>query len=228
MIDKVFKKEWADIISAHYSIEKFSLLGRKIAQLRDHSTVYPDKKEVFKTFELTEYQDIKVVILGQDPYHDGSADGLAFSASNNSVSCPPSLRLILKELERTYPDLAKDIHFGKLDPQDLSRWAEQGVFLLNTSLTVQKGKPGSHSIYWKNFTKSVIQAINNKQDIIWLLMGNEAKQYKPLITNPSHAIVETYHPAADVYAKQDLFYGSGAFKQVNGELEIRNKSKIIW
>ena len=168
------------------------------------------------------------MIIGQDPYNDGSANGLAFSNNKNSHKPSPSLRIILREIERSFPEEVSDIHSGKLDPLDLSRWAEQGVLLLNMSLTVQEGKPMSHMVYWKAFTKAVIKALQDKSDIVWLLMGIEAKNYSPLISNPSHAVIETVHPAADIYSKEDRFYGSDCFKKVNEELEARNLSPIIW
>ena len=228
MINKVFEPGWAEKLEQQYNPNKFLLLGQHIAGLRKTSTVYPPSEDVFKAFKLTPYEKVRVVILGQDPYHNGSADGLAFSQSYESHRCAPSLGLILKEIERSYPEDVSNIQDGKIDPWDLSRWAEQGVLLLNTSLTVQKGKAGSHILYWKAFSKAVIKSLQQKRDVVWLLMGTEAKNFSPLITNSTHGIVETVHPAADLYSGTSKFYGSNCFKLVNEELNARNLKEIIW
>ena len=228
MIDKIFEQGWAEALVNNFNPNKFIVLGKTINHLRKKTTVYPHKEDVFKAFKLTPYEKVRVVMLGQDPYHDSSADGLAFSQSYNSHKCAPSLKVILKEIERSFPEDVSNIKDGKIDPWDLSRWAEQGVLLLNTSLTVQKGKPGSHTIYWKAFTKAVIKSLQQKKDLVWLLMGTEAKNFSPLITNSTHGIVGTVHPAADLYSGQDRFYGSDCFKKTNEELNARNLKEIIW
>lgn len=228
MISKVFDPGWAEALENFYSSTKFTLLGQHIASLRKTSTVYPSQEDVFKAFKLTPYEKVRVVILALDPYHNGSADGLAFSQSYESHRCAPSLGLILKEIERSFPEDVSNIQDGKIDPWDLSRWAEQGIFLLNTSLTVQKGKPGSHVLFWKAFTKAVIKSLQRKRDVVWLLMGTEAKNFSPLITNSTHGIVETVHPAADLYSGVSKFYGSNCFKDINKELRARNLKEIVW
>ncbi len=228
MIEKVFEPGWAEVISNHFNPSKFILLGQTIAKLRKTKIVYPDSKDVFKAFQLTPYNQVKVVLLGQDCYHNGSADGLAFSQSKINTGCAPSLQRILKEIERSYPENVARLDEGKLDPWDLSRWAEQGVLLLNTSLTVERGKPGSHILYWKAFTKAIIKCLQRKRDVVWLLMGTEAKNFSPLISNSTHKIVETVHPAADLYSGNDIFYGSDCFRKVNEELNARNLKEILW
>ncbi len=228
MIKDLFEQGWAEQLVAQYSPDKFSLLGKKIAYLRNSKTIFPNKENVFRAFKEAPFEKVRVVMIGQDPYHDGSADGLAFSASLNSLKCPPSLRLILSEIKRSFPSEVAEIHSGKLDPWDLSRWAKQGVFLTNTTYTVEKGKPGSHTIYWKPFFKAVVKALNTKADLVWLLLGAEARSFKPLISNPTHALIEEVHPAADLYSPEARFFGSDCFLKVNQELEARNKSPIIW
>jgi len=228
LFSSVFEEGWATTLSKHFSEEKFKLIGIKIATVRRNTTVYPDSKDVFKAFELTKYQEVKVVILGQDPYPEGSADGLAFSNSKNTLHTSPSLKVILDEIGRDYPESLSDINDGRLDPLDLSRWAKQGVLLLNTSLTVEKGKPGSHSLYWTGFTSAVVRSVNDKNDIVWLLMGAEARRYQDLITNPQHSIINVIHPAAGLYSGHDTFVGSGCFRKVNEALEALNKKQIIW
>lgn len=229
MMQKFLGKEWAYHLEGRLSPAKFKVLGEKIKELRQTFTIYPSKENVFKAFHLTPFDEVKVVLIGQDPYHDGSADGLAFSASLNTLKCPPSLKNILGEIERSYPQNSARLDYGSLDPWDLSRWARQGVFLTNTAYTVQRSKPGSHVVYWKPFFKEVVKTINeHRQDVVWLLLGNEAKEFKFFITNPSHAVVEAAHPAADLYRKESLFYGSGCFEKVNEELSARNIKEIIW
>jgi len=224
----MFEEGWATALSKHFNEEKFKLIGKKIALERKRVIIYPESKLVFRAFKETPYNEVKCVILAQDPYHDGSADGLALSNSRNTLHTSPSLRVILDEIARDYPESVSDIGNGRLDPLDLSRWARQGVLLVNTSFTVEKSKPGSHSIYWTGFTKAVIKALNDRNDIVWLLMGVEARRYSPLITNTTHAIVETVHPAAGLYSAHNNFIGSGAFRKVNEALEARNKSQIVW
>ena len=228
MIEKKFESGWASKISGYYSDVKFSTLGIHIAQLRKRFKIYPESSDVFKAFSLTPYEKVKVVILGQDPYHNGSADGLAFSQSKSTVQCAPSLQLILDEIKRCFPEMDSEISHGKLDPWDLSRWAEQGVLLLNSSLTVRAKQPGAHIGLWMPFTKAVIRAINDRQDIVWLLLGREAQKYMSLIANPSHAIVGASHPAADLYSGENKFFGSSCFLHVNEALAARNKETIVW
>jgi uracil-DNA glycosylase len=228
LLDKKFPPNWSHALSTKVDVHKFGLLGKHIAELRKTKIIYPDSNEVFRAFELTDYNSIKVVLLGQDPYHNGTADGLAFSGSKCNTSCPKSLHLMLKEIERSKTIYSEEIFVGKLDPWDLSRWAKQGVLLLNTSLTVEEGKPNSHKVLWTPFIKQIILTINELQDIVWLLLGNEAKAFSPLITNTTHQIVETYHPAADLYSGENKFYGSNCFVEVNECLSKVNKKYIIW
>ena len=228
LLTQLFETGWAKALAPHVSPQQFKILGQKIAQLRKTTTVYPSKDRVFRAFELTPFRGVKCVMVGQDPYHDGSADGLAFSASLNLKKLPPSLRLILAEVDDNYPERKSDISEGKLDPWDLSRWAEQGVFLTNMSYTVQGGKAGSHTAHWKEFFKSVVQALQTKNDIVWLLLGREARNFAPLITNQSHSIIEEAHPAADLYSGSPKFRGCGCFRRVNEELDLRNLGEILW
>ena len=228
LLEQKFSAVWAEALSECVDLQKFTLLGREINEKRKVGIIYPAPNEVFRAFELTDYNEIKVVLLGQDPYHDGTADGLAFSGSKCTTKCPKSLSIILKEIKRSELPYKEEIFTGKLDPWDLSRWAKQGVLLLNTALTVEEGKPGCHKILWTPFIKQVVGCINKLPDIVWLLLGNEAKMFSPLITNSSHQVVETYHPAADLYSGQNKFYTSDCFVKVNECLNAVNKKGIIW
>lgn len=223
----MFGEEWVDSLGQEFLDSKeFIFLANKVGKLRETLTIYPSRADVFRAFKLTPINKVKVVFLGQDPYHDGSADGLSFSNSlTKKIS--PSLRNILKEIDIEYPENKDLISHGKLDPQDLTRLAVQGVLMLNTALTVEEHTPGAHLELWKPFTERIIKILNDEDEIIWLLLGKEAQKYSKLITNPSHAIVTASHPAAEIYGNGG-FFNSNCFKKVNLELFARNKQEIIW
>jgi len=224
---KLFGEEWVNALGQEFLDSKeFINIANKIGNLRETLTIYPSRGNVFKAFRLTPLSKVKVVLLAMDPYHDGSADGLSFSNSlTKKIS--PSLRNILKEIDTEYPENKELISHGRLDPQDLSRLALQGVLMLNTALTVEEHVAGSHLELWKPFTEEVIKTLNNEGEIIWLLLGKEAQKYSKLITNPSHSIVTASHPAAEIYGNGG-FFNSNCFKKVNLELFARNKQEIIW
>ena len=223
----LFGSTWVKALGEDYfSSKDFIYLANKVAELREKTTVFPSRRDIFKAFRYTPYTDVKVVILGQDPYHDGSADGLSFSNSiTNKIS--PSLRNILKEVENEFPENKDNISNGRLDPQDLSRWAKQGVLMLNTALTVEKSNAGSHLELWMPFTIKVFQALNNKNDIVWILLGKEAQKFSRLITNKTHTILTASHPASEIYGNGG-FFNSGIFRKCNEELKARNKQIIIF
>lgn len=215
-------EEWsaalADLLSSEYA-EK---LLAKVNSLYKETVVYPKKSDVFRAFRLTGFKDVRVVILGQDPYHDGSSTGLAFANSRAlpDVSMSPSLKKIHGAWEKVSHG-----HFYFDDT--LEPWAEQGVLLLNTALTVEKRKPGSHTKYWKKFTEGVLSAINrDRPDVICLLWGKQAQEYKPLLNNCT--VLEYSHPASAIYNGTD--WDCPHFDQVN---EILTKSngpefQILW
>jgi len=179
-------------------------------------TIYPQEDKIFRSFELTPVDSVRVVILGQDPYHgDGEANGLCFSV-DPGVKTPPSLRNILKELE-------SDTGL-KRNTTDLTDWAMQGVLLLNSILTVEKDIPASHKdIGWSDFTDSVISEIsNNKDGIIFVLWGNFAKSKEHLIDSDKHHIIKSNHPSP--LSARKGFFGSKPFSQINSILE----NKIDW
>lgn len=219
---------WYHALENYLISGSFSKLGAIVADQRQKTTIYPAREDVFRCFRLTTYVETKVVILGQDPYHDNSADGLAFSNSRvDKIS--PSLANILKEIDSEFPEDVDDILHGRLDRQDLKRWAGQGVLLLNTALTVAKGKPGSHMKLWEEFTSEVINAVNMKNNIVWILLGKEAQKWSSLITNPTHAVLTAPHPAAEIYSGGTSgFFGSSIFKSANEELDKRNLKPIYW
>ena len=175
---------------------------------------------MFNAFKLTDFKDIKVVILGQDPYHgEKEAMGLSFSV-RRGVRTPPSLRNIFKELK-------DDLNIDRCDT-DLSDWAKQGVFLLNTVLTVEKDKANSHKeVGWEIFTDYVIKEINDKlNNVVFILWGRQARVKKRIITNPNNYIIESAHPSP--LSAYNGFFGSKPFSKTNNYLKKHNKTEINW
>ena len=229
LLEDLFSSSWVDALGeSFFSSTGFTYIGNYIAKLRETTTIYPDRKDIFKAFRLTPFDEVKVVILAMDPYPvEGQADGLAFSNSkSNTIS--PSLKNILKEIEDEFPENKDIITHGRLDLQDLSRWSKQGVLLLNAALTVEKGKAGSHLELWKPFTIKIIQTLNTKNDIIWLFLGKESQNFTKFVTNLSHTVILGVHPAAEAYSQNAGFFGSNCFKKINFELLARNRKEIVW
>lgn len=216
----LFNNDWDVILKDEIHKEYFMKILYELRELYKVKTIYPEKKDIFNAFKLP-YKDVKVIILGQDPYHgEGEAHGYAFST--HAKKLPPSLKNIYKEL---YDDLGieKDYSNG-----DLTNWQEQGVMLLNTSLTVEKDKPNSHkNIGWHEFTDTVIQKLNDKDTpVVFILWGNNAKEKKKFITNSKHLVIESAHPSP--FSANYGFFGSKPFSKTNDFLEKNNISKINW
>lgn len=187
--------------------------------LQNKDSYYPKYEDVYNAFKLTKYNDIKVVIIGQDPYHEeNQAHGLAFSVLNNKA--PKSLQNIFKEL---YSDLNI-----KRTNTNLSDWAKQGVFLINSTLTVKKHEANSHkNIGWQTFTDNVIKEIEKNDNIIvYILLGTFAQSKKTLISNKNHYIIETSHPS--FFSCNKGFFGSKIFSRCNKILTNNNIDPIIW
>lgn len=228
MLEKIHNS-WNPILSELYQ-EPLNTLKKILPTI----TYLPNREKVFRVFEKP-LKDIKVVILGQDPYPIiGDAVGLSF-VNGNLNKIPFSLKVIYTELEKE----------GFSNP-NIHTWEEQGVFLLNTALTVEMGKAGSHLEYWKPFINKVIRYISYHQPCIWLLWGNKAQEFKksiynqyiftdnnvPLIKDLPMAgkynfILEAPHPVVECYNNRSSFYGCNHFKKVNMILE-KSKQKIIW
>ena len=229
LLEDLFSSSWVDALGENFfSSTGFTYIGNYIAKLRETTTIYPDRKDIFKAFRLTPFDEVKVVILAMDPYPiEGQADGLAFSNSkSNTIS--PSLKNILKEIEDEFPENKDIITHGRLDLQDLSRWSNQGVLLLNAALTAEKGKAGSHLELWRPFTIKIIQTLNTKNDIIWLFLGKESQIFTKFATNITHSILKVSHPAAELYKPNAGFFDSNCFKKINEELLARNRKEIVW
>ncbi len=184
-------------------------------------TIFPPKELIFNALKTTSYKDVKVVIVGQDPYHGvGEAHGLSFSVQEG-VKLPPSLKNIYKEL---YDDLGISPSISG----DLTKWAKEGVLLLNSSLTVIKDRPSSHSkIGWELLTDYIIALLNEKETpIVFILWGNFAKEKEKLITNKIHLVIKSSHPSP--FSCNYGFFGSKPFSQTNNFLISQNKKPIDW
>ena len=211
--------DWDQILKDEYDKPYFKELIKSVNDEYSKEICYPEKENIFRAFRLTPYKDVKVVILGQDPYHGvGEANGLAFSV-NNGIKLPPSLQNIYKELHN---DL------GLIPPNtgDLTCWAKEGVLLLNSVLTVEKDKPASHkNLGWEKFTDAIISKVNEKKDpVVFILWGNFAKNKKSLITNKHHLIIESSHPSP--FSCNYGFFGSKPFSRTNKFLKDNNLNEI--
>ena len=217
-IPEDWKKLLWDEIEKEYFIEIHNYLG---TQIQAGKTVYPEKKDIFAAFDATPVKNIKVVILGQDPYHGAEqAHGLSFSVQE-WIRIPPSLRNIYKELENEYPDYTPE-------SGNLMHWAEQGVLLLNSVLTVEEKKPASHSkIWWARFTDNVLQKISDSEQwIIFVLWGAFAQSKKSFIDTHKHFVLESAHPSP--FSAHRGFLWNGHFRKINKLLKEQGKQEISW
>lgn len=214
----MFHNSWDLVLHEEMQKSYFKYLREFVKEERLNKTIYPPAKDLFNAFKLTDFNNIKVVILGQDPYHgEKEAMGLSFSV-RRGVRTPPSLKNIFKELK-------DDLGIERTDT-DLSDWAKQGVFLLNTVLTVEKDKANSHKdIGWEIFTDYVIKQINDKlENVVFILWGRQARDKKALITNANHCIIESAHPSP--LSAYNGFFGSKPFSKANKYLKDHNKDEI--
>ena len=210
---------WEEHLRSEIRKPYFAELVEKLNSEYENEVCYPSKERIFNAFNLCPFNNVKVVILGQDPYRGNHAMGLSFSVPNG-VKLPPSLRKIYKEIEED---------FCKSMPEssgNLTRWAEQGVLLLNTTLTVRDAKPNSHqALGWQNFTDAAIKALNkNHEHIVFMLWGNNAKKKKNLIDINRHCIIESYHPAAMPRYK----FTKHQFTCCNAYLKQQGLEEIDW
>lgn len=212
---------WDIYLKDEFNKEYFQELINFIDAEYQNKTIYPPKNEIFNAFRNTPYEFVKVVILGQDPYHGfKQAQGLSFSVSND-VKRPPSLQNIFKERK---DDLGIEIPLNN----SLMPWAKQGVLLLNSVLTVEKDKAASHKLKgWETFTDKVIELINEKDTpVVFILWGSFARSKKVLITNKIHYIIESAHPSP--FSAYNGFFGSKPFSKTNNFLESKNIKSIDW
>lgn len=212
---------WKEALKAEFEAPYFDEITRYIRQaIADGKTIYPPGRLIFNAYDLVPPQNVKVVILGQDPYHNpGEAMGLCFSVPHG-INIPPSLKNIYKELNE---DLACRIP----GHGDLTKWANQGVFLLNAILTVEKNQPGSHGrIGWQQFTDQTISYLSDHFDhIVFMLWGNFARSKRPLINPDRHLILEAAHPSP---LARNAFQGCRHFSKANHYLSTHGKPEVDW
>lgn len=202
----------------YYKKLKTFLLSEK----ENGATIYPANADIFNAFQLTKFNDVKVVILGQDPYHGANqAHGLSFSVQRG-IKPPPSLQNIFKELTNEFSD------FETPPNGDLTHWAKQGVLLLNATLTVGAGKPGSHQKQgWETFTDEVIKTISAlRENVVFVLWGAYAQQKESLVNGQKHLVIKSPHPSP--FSAHKGFFGSKPFSNANEYLTQKGKKPIDW
>jgi len=211
---------WFQVLKSEFEGEYFKNLESFVDEVYEKETIFPPKNQIFNAFDLCDFHNLKVVIIGQDPYHGfGEANGLAFSVNDN-VKIPPSLRNIFQKL--------KD-EFGKVpDTSDLSFWAQQGVLLLNAALTVKENKANSHANEWKQFTDAVIKIIAEKHEkLVFILWGKFAQSKQELINQKNHhLILSSSHPSP--FSARIDFFKKDNFTACNNFLIQNSKEAIRW
>ena len=214
-------KEWKELFEQEEKKEYYQKLMQFLDEEYAHKTIYPPREDLFTCFEACSYQDVKVVMLGQDPYHrPQQAHGLCFSV-RKGVKLPPSLKNMYKELKSDL-DIDAPSHGYLMD------WAKQGVFMMNAVMSVEKGKAGSHRKKgWEQFSDRVIEVLNaQSQGIVFILWGNWAIQKTKLITNPQHRIITSPHPSP--LSAYQGFFGSRPFSKTNEYLKEMGRTPIDW
>jgi uracil-DNA glycosylase len=210
---------WTHALSGVLSTPRTESLFEKVSELYQGNIVYPNQSEIFRAFDLCPYDRVRVVLLGQDPYHGSDqANGLAF-AVHSGIKIPPSLRNIFKEIQ-------SDLGIIPIQDGDLSRWASQGVLLLNSTLTVSAGAPGSHSkIGWEEFTDAVIEKLSHdKEHLVFILWGNYARAKGARIDRSKHLVIESPHPSP--FSARTGFFNSKPFSQTNTYLRYHGLKEI--
>lgn len=212
---------WKSFLEMESKKDYFKTLSKFIKDEYQNKTIYPKQEDIFQAFNLCPFNQVKVVIVGQDPYHGpDQANGLAFAVQKDS-KLPPSLQNIFKEIQ-------SDLKLQSEKNGDLSRWAQQGVLLLNSTLTVQKETPGSHQKKgWEIFTDNVIKKLSDeKEKLVFILWGNYAKKKGAVIDRKKHLIIESQHPSP--FSAYNGFFGSKPFSKTNTYLKKHNQKEIDW
>lgn len=218
-----FNPEWQAILSDEIQKPYFNILMTEVEKEYQSDICYPPKDLIFSAFNFCDFPNLKVVIIGQDPYHgEGEANGLCFSV-NDGVKIPPSLRNIYREINDDLDNLLMPAS------GNLEHWAEQGVLLLNASLSVRKDKPNSHKhLKWNLFTDAVIQKISDeKEAVVFLLWGSFAQKKGSKIDRNKHLVLESGHPSP-MSANQGKWFGNKHFSQTNAYLKANKKTEIDW
>ncbi|MEL6539196.1 MAG: uracil-DNA glycosylase [Bacteroidota bacterium] len=220
-MDVKFAPSWKKYVEREFSEPYFQALALFVKSAYRRHTVYPPAKEIFRAFELCNFEDTKVVILGQDPYHGpGQANGLCFSVRKD-VRIPPSLMNVFKEIH-------DDVGVPVPPHGNLERWAQQGVLLLNATLTVEARKAGSHQNKgWETFTDVVIRTVaQGKDHVVFLLWGAYAQKKAALIDTTKHLVLTSPHPSP--YSADRGFFGNRHFSQANAYLKAHQLAEITW
>ncbi len=213
--------DWDEKLNVIWNSEGFKKFYHVVEEEYNTKTIYPPKDHIFEALKLTPYKDVKVVIVGQDPYHgENEAHGLSFSVQKG-VKVPPSLQNIYKEL---YDDLG----IPPKQDGDLTNWAKNGVLLLNSVLTVVKDTPASHrKLGWERLTDYIIKLLNKKEEpVVFILWGNFAKEKSVFITNPRHLVLTSPHPSP--FSARHGFFGSKPFSKTNNFLKANGLKEIDW
>ncbi|MDG1690161.1 MAG: uracil-DNA glycosylase [Flavobacteriales bacterium] len=221
MNTKQLHKEWVSIFEKEFSKKYFQKINSEVKNCSSNELLCPKKENIFKAFEKTNFQDLKIVILGQDPYHGkDQANGLAFAVNENHKT-PPSLRNIFTEIKN-------DLNHHPQTKKDLESWANQGVLLLNSSLTVSLGTANSHSnLRWDLFTNNILKEISLlKNKVVFILWGNFAKKKEVLIDFKKHLILKAPHPSP--LSAYKGFFGCKHFSKANEFLKSNHLKEIIW
>lgn len=216
-----FGNSWDNILEDEFNKDYFKELLKKVDQEYANYKVYPPREKIFSAFKTTDFNNIKVVLLGQDPYHgEGQAHGLCFSVLPG-INPPPSLKNMYKEM-------SEDVGTKPPSHGCLISWARQGVLMLNTVLTVREGSPNSHAgLGWQTFTDNVIKKINQSdKPVVFLLWGANAKNKAGLITNPIHLKLECAHPSP--FSAYNGFFGCKHFSKTNNFLKSKGREPIDW
>ena len=220
-MDVKIEQSWKDALGSEFDKPYFAFLVRFLhTEKAEGKRIYPPGGQIFKAFELTPVRDVKVVILGQDPYHGpGQAHGLSFSVPEN-MPAPPSLKNIFKEIET-------DLGVRMSGYPNLEKWARQGVLLLNAVLTVRSGEAASHSrIGWQEFTDAVIRHISSEcEGVVFMLWGNFARTKSELIDHSRHCVLEAAHPSP---LARGAFFGCRHFSKANAYLAAQGRTQIDW
>jgi uracil-DNA glycosylase len=216
------ESSWKKLLEDEFGKDYFEKLVEFVKNEYKNSIIYPPARFIFNTFELTPFDDVKVVILGQDPYHGpNQANGLAFSV-NEGISLPPSLQNIYKEIETDLGQKTKNV------AGDLSNWAKQGVLLLNATLTVKSSRAGSHQNKgWEEFTDSVVRILSEKKkNLVFILWGNYAQRKGNVVDESNHLVIKSAHPSP--LSAYNGFFGSKPFSKCNIFLKKHGKDPIDW
>ena len=213
--------EWLSIFKSEINKKYFKFIIEELESCAEENILCPSPKNIFKAFKKTSFSNLKVVIVGQDPYHGrGQANGLSFAVSNDQIT-PPSLKNIFNEVEN-------DLKIRTNTKKNLESWADQGVLMLNSSLSVKSGKPNSHqNLGWNKFTDKILKHISeNKNNVVFFLWGNFAKQKQELIDRNKHLILSSSHPSP--LSSYISFNGCKHFSKSNKYLKQNNLNEINW